>query len=173
MLSGTFLHIDKVKAVVVKSDKSSRKPSVNGLVPYFTLIAEDSIFARSSKVERLSFGILYGSSSREDFLRKPYSGSKVFIPASERAFNDSYLFRKFRNNCDTFHASEPPPTEDIIEKLRASTVKVLRNSLSFRGGYRWSVYGVEKLSKRYFRVKSNPDLPPANRWKQPGTHWLG
>ena len=49
VLSGISLHVDKVKAIVGKSENSWREPSVNRLVPYFTLIAEDSIFAKVSQ----------------------------------------------------------------------------------------------------------------------------
>lgn len=118
VLSGTALNLDKVKAVVDKSDEFWMRPSVNRLAPCFALITEDSIFAKVFKSRTAELlGILYGSSSREDCLRKKYSGDKVFIPANERTFNDSYLFRKFRPYCDKFHVGEPPPKEYITEKL--------------------------------------------------------
>ena len=53
---------------------------------------------------------------------RTYSGNKVFIAANEWALNDSYVFRKFRDYCDKFRAGEPPPTEDIIEKLQEYTI---------------------------------------------------
>ena len=55
VLSGTALNIDKIKAVVDKSDKSWRKALFNRLVPCFALITRTVSLQRSSKVERLSF----------------------------------------------------------------------------------------------------------------------
>jgi hypothetical protein len=151
VLSGTSLNMDRVKAIVDKSDNTWREPSANRIVSCFALITEDSIFAKvfqSRTAELLS--ILYGSSSREDFLRKIYSGNKVFIPANKRAFNEFSLFWKFREYYDRFHTGEPPPREDIIGELQEYTVKIVQSSLSFRGRYHWSVYYVEKLLEQYF-----------------------
>ena len=91
VLSGTALNFDKVKAVVDRSDRTWDEPLVNRLASCFSLITEDSIFEKvfhSRTAELLD--ILCGSSSREDCLRKTYSGDKVFIPANEREFNDYY-----------------------------------------------------------------------------------
>ena len=83
VLSGTALNFDKVKAVVDKSDKLWLGPSVSRLVPCFALITEDSMFTKvfQGRTDEL-LGILYGSISSEEFLRKTYSGNKVFIPAN-------------------------------------------------------------------------------------------
>ena len=151
VLSGTALNFEKVKAVVDKVATYFGEPSVSRIVPCFTLITEDSSFEKvfQSRTAEL-LGILDGSSTRRDFLRKAYSGNKFLIPANERAFNDSYLFRKFRAYCRTFPAGEPPPKEAIIENLQEYTVRIVQTSLSFRGRYRWSVYYIEKLLEQYF-----------------------
>ena len=151
VLSGTALNFDKVKAVVDNSDKNWNELSVSGLLPCSTLITEDSIFEevfRTRTAELLD--LLYGSSTPEEFLQKTYSGNKVFIPANERDFNDSLLYTKFRKYYNTFPEEKRPPKKDIIENLQVNKGKIVQNSLSFRGRYRWSVYYVEKLLEQYF-----------------------
>ena len=80
VLSGTALNFDKVKAVVDKSDEFWTRPSVNRIVPCFTLITEDSIFEKvfHSRTAEL-VDILHGSSTHEDFLRKSYSRTSTTI----------------------------------------------------------------------------------------------
>ena len=151
VLSGTALNFDKVKAVVDKSERAHNEPSVSRLGSCFTLITQDSLFIELFQTRTAELlDILYGSNSREDFLRKTYTGNKVFIPANERAFNDSDLFCRFDDYCRTFPAGEPPPKEAIIENLQEHTVRIVQTSLSFRGRYRWSVYYIEKLLEQYF-----------------------
>ena len=80
VLLGTALNFDKVKVVVDRSDRTWDEPLVNRLASCFVLITEDSIFEKvfhSRTAELLD--MLYGSSSREDSLRKTCSGDKVFI----------------------------------------------------------------------------------------------
>ena len=53
------------------------------------------------------------------------------------------------NFVTTVIKGEPPPTEDVIEKLQEYILKPIQNSLSFCGCYIWSVYYLERHLEQY------------------------
>lgn len=83
------------------------------------------------------------SGSEENFRQNLCRPPHLLIPAVARASRTSGLFAKFQ-------ACGGPSSETTMKQIKISEARILRNSISFRGRFRWSIYYAETLLERLF-----------------------
>ena len=157
LLSGTALAIDKVRAVVQDTSNPYLQPTIEGFMPSFALLTDDQTFLKvfDHRISEL-LNILYDSQSPEAFIRNIYRRDAIFISASEQTFRDSRLFEHVRSYRSQFN-NATSLSDAVVQKFEEFKPRILRNSVSFRGRYRWSVYYVEKLLETFFMNRAITD----------------
>jgi hypothetical protein len=146
LLSGTALNIEKARTVLRRLSRYWRKPTIDTLASSFPLDTDEEEFTKvfDSRINEL-LTMLRDSNSHRDFVRNTYTRDAVFIPANEQTFNSSELLELSKAYSGEVHHDMTSSISPIITQVKQSMPQILRNSIPFRGRYRWSVFYTEKL----------------------------
>lgn len=161
-LSGTALNIHKVRASVAAVHRfendlySEIAPVHEKFDTPFILVTNEQEFNKlfrrrmTGLLDRLLFR-LRTPDSQTSFFQSTCSRDAVLLPANPRGFDSSSSLDNFRQYSGGSAGSLS--TDDIIQKIELFMNDIRRNSISFRGRHRWSVYYIESLLTRFLQDK--------------------